>query len=250
MNGALIVIPARYGASRLPGKPLLAETGKPLIVHVCERAARVPGARVLVATDDERVASAARGAGFEAAMTRAEHETGSARVAEAAAGADADVVVNLQGDEPEADPDAVAALIETHRAAARAARPAFVTTLASPFPGDADPAGPDAVKVVLGQAGGGGVRDALYFSRARLPYPRGPEEEGPYLHVGLYAFTPESLAAFAALPRTPLERAESLEQLRVLEHGHRIAVRVVAPAAPGIDTPADYAAFVARQKGR
>ena len=248
MIRALIVIPARYGSMRLPGKPLLAETGKPLIVHVCEAAAAVPAADVLVATDDARIADAVRAAGFAAAMTSPEHQTGSARVAEAAAGTDADVVVNLQGDEPEVDPRAVTALIDTHRAEATAPRPAFVSTLVSPFPDGADPDDPNAVKAVLTQPSAGGVRDALYFSRARVPFARGGDE-GPYLHVGLYAYTPQSLAAFTSLPPTPLERAESLEQLRVLEHGHRIAVRLIPPAAPGIDTPADYAAFVRRMTG-
>ena len=246
MTRALIVIPARFGSTRLPGKPLLAESGKPLIVHVCEAAGRVPGADVLVATDHEGIAEAVRGAGYEAAMTRADHETGSARVAEAAAGRAADVVVNLQGDEPEIDPDAVAGLIAMHRREASAARPAFVSTLASPFPDDADPASPSAVKAVLSQPNAAGTRDALYFSRARVPFPRSGDE-GPYLHVGLYAFTQGSLAAFARMDPTPLERAESLEQLRVLERGHRIAVGLVPPAAPGIDTPEDYAAFVRRQ---
>lgn len=247
MTRALIVIPARHGSVRLPGKPLLAETGRPLIVHVCEAAAAVPEADVLVATDDARIADAARAAGFEAAMTSPDHQTGSARVAEAAAGTDADVVVNLQGDEPEVDPQAVAALIDTHRAEARAPRPAFLSTLASPFPEGADPDDPNAVKAVLAQPDERGVRDALYFSRARVPFPRGTDE-APHLHVGLYAYTPQTLAAFASLPPTPLERTESLEQLRVLEHGHRIAVRVVRPAAPGIDTRADYDAFVRRMR--
>ena len=251
MTRALIVIPARHASTRLPGKPLLAETGKPMIVHVCEAAARVPDTDVLVATDDARIADAARAAGFEAAMTRADHATGSARVAEAAAGTDADIVVNLQGDEPEVEPDAVTSLIATHRAEMSAPRPAFVSTLASPFPDGAGPDGPDAVKVVLSRPNAEGARDALYFSRARVPFPRGGDigDAGPFLHVGLYAYAPDTLAAFARLPQTPLERAESLEQLRVLEHGHRIAVRLVPPAKPGIDTPADYAAFVERMRG-
>ena len=246
MRRALIVVPARHGSTRLPGKPLLAETGKPLIVHVCEAAARVPGADVLVATDDARIAEAVRAAGFEAAMTSPDHQTGSARVAEAASGTEADVVVNLQGDEPEVDPGAVTALIETHRAETHAPRPAFVSTLASPFPEGADPADPNAVKIVLAQPNAHGARDALYFSRSRIPFARSAEGEGPHLHVGLYAYTPQTFAAFANRAPTPLERTESLEQLRVLEHGHRVAVRPIPPAAPGIDTAADYAAFVAR----
>ena len=241
---ALIVIPARHASTRLPGKPLLAETGKPLVQHTYERAAAT-GARVLVATDDERIAAAVRGFGGEAAMTRADHETGSARVAEAAAGSDAAVIVNLQGDEPEVEPDAIRTLIDLHRATLRGDRPAFVSTLASPFRAGQDPADPNAVKAVLSQPLPDGTRSALWFSRALLPYPRA-EAAAPRLHIGLYAYSPQSLASFAALPPTPAERAESLEQLRVLEHGRRIACAEVPPAAPGIDTPEDYAAFVAR----
>lgn len=248
MARALIIVPARYGSSRLPGKPLLAETGTPLIIHVCQAAHRVPDADVLVATDDERIAAVVRAAGFEAVMTREDHTTGSARVAEAAAGCSADVVVNLQGDEPEVEADSVAALIDLHRAEQASPHPAFASTLVSRFGPSTDPDDPNTVKAALSQpARGGGARSALYFSRARIPHPRGGDE-GPYLHIGLYAFTPDTVRAFAHMPTTPLERAENLEQLRMLEHGHRIAVGVVSPAMPGIDTPADYDAFVARQR--
>lgn len=254
---ALIVIPARLGSTRLPNKPLLAETGRPMIQHAYEAAARVRDASVLVATDDERIARAVRGFGGEAVVTDPGHQTGSARVAEAAAGTDARIVVNLQGDEPEVEPDAIETLIDLHERATRAAppafarpafaRPAFVSTLVSAFGRDADPADPNAVKAVLSAPDEAGVRSALWFSRARIPHPRA-EGEGaaPLLHVGLYAYSPESLAAFAAMDQTPLERAEGLEQLRVLENGHRIAAAIVPPAAPGVDTRADYDAFVAR----
>ncbi len=245
----LIVIPARLGSTRLPRKPLLAETGRPLIQHTYEAAARVPGARMLVATDAEEVAAAVRAFGGEAVMTDAGHETGSARVAEAAAGTGAEIVVNLQGDEPEVEPEAIETLIELHAAAMRAPRPAFASTLACPFPSGADPDDPNAVKVVLSQPGEDEARSALWFSRSRLPYPR-REGEPPLLHVGLYAYGRDSLAAFARMPQTPLELTESLEQLRVLETGHRIAAAVVPAAAPGIDTRADYDAFLARWRAR
>ena len=258
---ALIVIPARYASTRLPGKPLLAETGKPMIQHTYERAA-ASGARVLVATDDPRIAEAVTAFGGEAVMTRADHETGSARVAEAAeavmsgmpgmsgtAGRSVGIVVNVQGDEPEIDPEAISTLIDLHARALASSRPALLSTLVSAFPDASDPASPDAVKAVLSEPGPDGTRSALWFSRSLIPYPRAAASAAqPLLHIGLYAYAPAGLRALMALPPTPAERAESLEQLRVLEHGHRIAARQVAPAAPGIDTPADYAAFVARCK--
>lgn len=251
MTRALIVIPARYASTRLPGKPLLAKTGKPLIVHVCEAAAEVRDADILVATDDHRIADAVTLAGFPAAMTRTDHTTGSARVAEAAFGRNADVVVNLQGDEPEVDANSIQMLIASHRRAQRADRPAFASTLVSQFPRGTDPMDPNTVKAVLSKPGATGELSALYFSRAAIPHYRPDDDDrkdhGPFLHIGLYAFTPDSLRSFAAMPPTPLERAESLEQLRILENGHRIGVSVVPPAMPGIDTPADYAAFVLRK---
>nr|WP_281373758.1 3-deoxy-manno-octulosonate cytidylyltransferase [Parvularcula dongshanensis] len=243
----MIVLPARWGSTRLPGKPLLDRTGKPLIQHVWEAAVGVKDADVLVATDDERIAAAVRGFGGEAVMTDAGHTTGSARIAEAARGTGAGIVVNLQGDEPEVDPGAVEALIELHAKTLRGDRPAFVSTLAAPFPADADPADPNAVKVALSQPDEDGIRNALYFSRSRIPYPRGAAAY--HLHIGLYAYTPETLQAFAATPPTPLEGAESLEQLRVLETGGRIAVGLVEGAAAGIDTPEDYETFVLRTTG-
>ena len=243
---ALIVIPARYASTRLPGKPLLRETGKPMIQHTYERAAET-GARVLVATDDERIADAVAGFGGEAVMTRADHETGSARVAEAAAGTRASIVVNVQGDEPEIDPDAISTLIDVFARALASNRPAYLATLVSPFPDGADPTSPNAVKAVVSEPHADGTRSALWFSRALIPYPRG-QATAPLLHIGLYAYTPATLADLSALAPTPAERAESLEQLRVLEHGHRIAAAIVPPAAPGIDTPEDYAAFVERTR--
>lgn len=247
-SDALIVIPARHGSTRLPGKPLLTETGKPLVQHTYERAAQT-GARVVVATDDARIEAAVKGFGGEVVMTRSDHETGSARVAEAVGGATARVIVNVQGDEPEIEPDSIRTLIDLHAACARSDLPAFLSTLVSAFPEDADPDSPDTVKAILSQPHADGTRSALWFSRSRLPYPR-TQTAAPRLHIGMYAYSPASLAALAGLAPTPAERAESLEQLRVLEHGHRIAAAEVPPAAPGIDTPEDYAAFVARTQAR
>ncbi len=237
------IIPARYGSTRLPGKPLLAETGKPLIQHVVEAVRRARSCQeVYVATDDVRIAEAVEAFGGRAIMTRADHASGTDRLAEAASKlglADADVVVNVQGDEPEIRPEhvdrLVALLLESGSAMA---------TLAAPLE-ETQAARPDNVKVVL--AGDG---SAMYFSRAKIPFDRDGRGTRYLLHLGIYAYRKGFLAEFAALPPTPAERAEGLEQLRALEHGHRIAVAVVESACPGIDTPEDYAAFVERIQTR
>ncbi|MGV6819961.1 MAG: 3-deoxy-manno-octulosonate cytidylyltransferase [Parvularcula sp.] len=247
MTEVLIIVPARYGSTRLPGKPLLAETGKPLIQHTVEAASNVPDARIVVATDDERIFTSVKAFGGEVVMTSPDHASGSDRVAEAArlVGGDPKIIVNVQGDEPEINPDNIATLISTHKAAQRGARPAFVSTLVAPLEDDAAAIDPNTVKAVLSAPDPDGVRSALYFSRARLPYPRnaGPH---PLLHLGIYAYTAETLQQFPKMAQTPLEQAEGLEQLRVLEQGHRIAVAEVDTAPPGIDTPEDYRKFVKR----
>ena len=236
---AIAIIPARYASTRLPGKPLLAETGRPLIQHVVqavERAERLEA--VYVATDDQRIAAAVEAFGGRAGMTRADHTTGTDRLAEAAETlglADEDIVVNVQGDEPEIDPghiDRLVGLLVDSGAA--------MATLSAPLAAGAA-ASPDNVKVVL--AGDG---TALYFSRARIPHDRDAAGARYLLHMGIYAYRKRFLLTFAASPPTPLERVEKLEQLRALESGHRIAVGVVPSATPGIDTPEDYAAFVHR----
>jgi len=264
---AIAVIPARFASTRFPGKPLAADTGKPLIQHVCERASAARRIdRVIVATDDQRILDAVRSFGGEAVMTRADHPSGTDRIAEAAAQLNADLILNVQGDEPEIEPAHLDGLIERMESD----RDADVGTLACPFaviPGS-DPRDPNAVKVVLDVHS-----RAIYFSRSLIPHPRGYEsgpssgvpsscgtgfpaghqdfrrlhQAAPYLlHVGVYAYRKAFLMSLAHLAPTPLERTEHLEQLRWLEHGHRIAVRVVDSAAKGIDTPEDYAAFVRR----
>lgn len=249
---AAIVIPARYASTRLPGKLLLKDTGKPLIVHVYEQAVKAKRAsRVVVATDDERIAEAVRGAGGEAIMTAPNHETGTSRVAEAAAGLDAEIIVNLQGDEPEVEPADLDALIEI-----QAGGRSFASTLACRFPSTADsgagsPDDSSTVKAILGGPFGPNARRARYFTRALRAYPRHADGriESPqryYLHVGVYAFSKASLAAFAAAPQGALEKSERLEQLRILEMGEAIAIGEVGSATPGVDTPEDYAAFVKR----
>jgi len=244
------IIPARYGSTRFPGKPLAAETGKPLIQHVYEQvlaARRVD--RVIVATDDARIAEAVASFGGDVRMTRADHTSGTDRVAEvvrqlADEGVRPDWVVNVQGDEPEMDPEAIDALI-----ALMAVHPdAPVGTLACRFARTEDVTNPACVKVVVDGQG-----QALYFSRSLIPYPReaGGKVGDPgrwLLHLGIYAYRPDFLEELAQ--RTPclLERIEQLEQLRVLDMGRRIAVAVVERASTGIDTPAQYAEFVARYR--
>lgn len=244
---AVAIIPARFAATRLPGKLLAADTGKPLIQHVYERARDAKRIeRVLVATDDERIVDAVRAFGGEALMTRADHLSGTDRIAEVAGELEADIVVNVQGDEPEIDPQHLDRLVEL----LDEDDSADIATLACPFAvlDAGDPTNPHAVKVVLDLNS-----QALYFSRAAIPYPRIHETTGaahqpaPYLlHLGVYAYRRAVLLRLAALAPTPLERTEKLEQLRWLEHGLSIAVAIVDHAAVGVDTPEDYAAFVRR----
>lgn len=244
---AVAIIPARYASTRFPGKPLAKETGKYLIQHVYEQVAQAKRvSAVIVATDDERIAEAVRSFGGRVAMTRSDHPSGTDRVAEVASGLTAEIIVNVQGDEPEIEPDCIDALVSLLAGDGDAA----MATLACRFPSDAEPTGPDAVKVVLDQRG-----RALYFSRSLVPYPRetGGRVDAPgdwLLHLGIYAYRRSFLLELAKLPPTPLEQREKLEQLRVLEHGHPIAVGLVKKASVGIDTPRDYAAFVRRVRAR
>lgn len=241
------LIPARLASSRFPEKVLASTTGKPLIQHVVESARRSATlSRIVVATDHPRIEEAVRSFGGECVMTSAEHPNGTSRLAEAAerlALGASDIVVNIQGDEPEIDPGvidaAVARLIEQRTE---------VATVASPFARDEDAANPNIVKVVLSREG-----HALYFSRARIPYPRNTGEDTngvtptqPLKHIGLYVYRVSFLRHYVALPPTPLEQTEFLEQLRVLEHGYRIAVAVRAVHTQGIDTPEQYEAFARR----
>ncbi len=244
------VIPARYGSTRFPGKPLARGTGRYLIEHVVDRvrAARLIR-RCIVATDDERIASAVRSFGGEAALTRADHVSGTDRIAEVVAGlpgADDDVILNVQGDEPEIEPsylDRLAARL------AREPRDCPMATLACPFPAEGDPRDPNAVKVVVNSAG-----RALYFSRALIPYWREPcgsgRPPGCLLHLGVYAYRRAFLLELATWQPGGLEQVEKLEQLRVLERGTALAVEIVEHACVGIDTPADYERFVARFQRR
>lgn len=233
------MIPSRYGATRLPGKPLVEIAGRPLVVHVCERARASGASEVWVATDDERIAAACRDAGVRVAMTSSAHPTGTDRIAEVAAreGWPKDaVVVNLQGDEPLMPPDVIDAV-----AGALAADPeADVATVAVRLFDAERFRDPGVVKVVGDSRG-----RALYFSRAPIPWPRDAQVELPsevLRHAGIYAFRVGALARFAAEPPCDLERAEGLEQLRALWLGMRIRIEVAedVPIA-AIDVPEDVA---------
>jgi 3-deoxy-manno-octulosonate cytidylyltransferase (CMP-KDO synthetase) len=247
MSRILTVIPARLASTRLPRKVLLKDSGRYLIDHVHERvrAAKRAG-RVVIATDSDEVLAACREFGAEAMMTRVEHPSGTDRVAEVARaleaqGATFDLVVNVQGDEPELDPGCVDRLVELMESDARAE----MGTLAEPLDDPEEVARPQVVKVVLDKDGW-----ALYFSRSPLPGQTFPAAEGEPLalrHVGIYAYQPRFLQRFCALPPAPLEKRERLEQLRALWNGHRLRVAVVPfQGARGIDTPEDYARFLAR----
>jgi len=241
----ICIIPARYGSRRFPGKPLASDTGRPLIQHVCEAAAAARRVdTVLVATDEERIRQAVEGFGGRCVMTRSEHPCGTSRVAEAAdAFPEADVVINVQGDEPDLDPALLDRLVETMEADASIE----AATLAGPL-AEEEWDDPGAVKVVLDARG-----DALYFSRAPVPHARDGEasRRAPRLkHFGIYAYRAAALREFAAMPPSPLERTERLEQLRWLEHGRRMRVLLTDARPGGIDTPEDYAAFVRRWRQR
>lgn len=242
---SVAVIPARYASTRLPGKPLLNRTGKYLIEHVYEQVSRARRlSKVIIATDDRRIYEAVESFGGCAVMTRLDHTSGTDRVAEVAAGMNADIIVNVQGDEPEIEPANIDALVDL--LATR--RDCDMATLACPFPEGADPADPNAVKVVVDADG-----RAIYFSRSPIPYPRDGKSLAEHrseflLHIGIYAYRRDFLLRLATWPAGRLERIEKLEQLRVLERRVGIAVGLVPASAIGIDTPADYDAFVNRTR--
>jgi len=226
-------IPARYGSTRLPGKPLLPIAGRPMIEHVYTRVKRARGLdRVVVLTDDDRIAEAVEGFGGEWMMTPADCASGTDRIAWAVRSWSAEAVtaiINIQGDEPLIDPEDVSRLAE--HLAASPGDP--VVTLATPaLPEEMD--NPNAVKVVLARDG-----SALYFSRSAIPYPRQPGGAAPLKHLGIYGYRREALMRLAALPPSPLERSESLEQLRALENGIPIRVLIVERGSQGVDTAED-----------
>ena len=229
-ESAIAIIPARYESTRLPGKPVIEIHGKTLIEHVYRRVQRAESiARILVATDDERIVRAVERFGGNATMTRLDHQSGTDRLAEAAMHPPDDaLVVNIQGDEPLIEPD----FIDRAVAAARH-QDSQIVTLMTPLTDPEAIADPNRVKVVVDRNG-----FALYFSRSPIPH-----GGTTFLHLGLYVYRVEFLKAFTKLDRTPLEIAERLEQLRALEHGYRIRVVEVEGESWGIDTPADLEKF-------
>lgn len=247
----IAIIPARYASTRLPGKPLVDIAGKPMIVRVAERAAQVASInRVIVATDDQRVFDAVAAHNhevlFEVMMTSSNHRTGTDRLAEVAAKLDAEIIVNVQGDEPLIEP----ATIEAAIAPLLTNSSIVMSTTAEPIESAADLANPNVVKVVADREG-----FALYFSRNPIPFPRAavqthgtleaaleaePELINQYSkHTGMYVYRRDFLLSYAKLPPTPLEQLELLEQLRALEHGYRIKVVEVRHRSIGVDTPGD-----------
>ncbi|MES2126474.1 MAG: 3-deoxy-manno-octulosonate cytidylyltransferase [Pseudomonadota bacterium] len=239
--GFIVIIPARLASTRLPNKPLADLGGKPMVVRVAERAALSGAERIIVATDHPAIATACQAHGVQVCMTRADHPSGTDRIAEVARTlnlAPESVIVNLQGDEPLIDPALLAA------AAACISLDVPMATCAHPLTSAADAFNPNVVKVVLDKAG-----RAMYFSRATIPWHRDafavdksalPAGYVPLRHIGLYAYSAAFLQVYPGLEAAPLEQIEALEQLRVLWHGYPIAVHVTdsAPEA-GVDTPED-----------
>jgi 3-deoxy-manno-octulosonate cytidylyltransferase (CMP-KDO synthetase) len=240
-----IVIPARYASLRLPGKPLLDIAGKPMVVRVAEQASAT-GAEIVVATDDQRIFDAVEAHGYRAMMTRTDHVSGTDRIAEVAISmgwAENEIVVNVQGDEPLIEP----ALIEEVALNMAQHNEAAIATACHQIHDKAQMLNPNVVKVVLDKEG-----YALYFSRAPIPYPRDVFAAGGelpaaieiYRHIGIYAYRTSFLKAYAGLQPSPIERYESLEQLRALWHGYKISVAVTThPPAAGVDTAEDLEAM-------
>ena len=232
MSKAAIIIPARWASSRLPGKPLLDLGGKPLIRHVWERCGKVRGVdRIIIATDDMRIAEAAFDFGADVALTSAKHPSGTDRIAEVAKNLTGiEIVVNVQGDEPFIDPKLPQKLIDV----LQKDRALAMSTAACPLADD-EVENPNCVKVVTDLAG-----NALYFSRSPIPCDRDADTHpARFRHLGIYGYRRKFLLDFVKWKQTPLEKSEKLEQLRALEHGAKIRVIKTAPAGPGIDTPED-----------
>ena len=240
------MIPARYGSSRFPGKVLARQTGKYLVQHVVDTVRHCAAIeRIVVATDDTRVIEACRSFDVQAVMTRADHPSGTDRIAEAIADISAEIIVNVQADEPDLSAESIDTLVALLKSPPKLDVP--MATLAAPFPAGSDPTDPNRVKVVLDDD-----RCALYFSRSLIPFDRvagGTGSKDAYLlHLGTYAYRREFLLECCKWPPGRLEQIEKLEQLRALEHGAKIAVAIVDDAGSGIDTPEDYKAFVNRHK--
>ena len=245
MNKAAGIIPARFGSTRFPGKPLYLIAGKPLLRHVwerCQRAKKLDS--LIIATDDMRIANAAFGWGAQIALTSPRHQSGTDRIAEVARKAKQFAfIINIQGDEPLVDPRLIDRLVEK----LRSDRKIDIVTAAHPFDDPAEASSPHQVKVVVDLMG-----RALYFSRAAIPFLRQLSRKNYLRHQGIYGFRRETLLQFVKWKPTALEHAESLEQLRALEKGVKVHVLVTKHGSPGVDTPADALALeqkLARAKG-
>ncbi len=240
MSKAVVIIPARWASARFPGKPLYEITGKPLLQHVWERCACARKIETtIIATDDMRIAEAAFSWGAEVALTSPKHHSGTDRIAEVARRAKKfSIIVNVQGDEPLVDPRLIDRLVET----LQTNRDVGIVTAAHPFSDARDAISPHQVKVVIDRAG-----NALYFSRAPIPAAKSVEGGRSLFlrHQGIYGFRRASLLQFVKWKPTPLERSESLEQLRALENGVTVNVLVTKHGSPGVDTPEDAQAVAA-----
>jgi 3-deoxy-manno-octulosonate cytidylyltransferase (CMP-KDO synthetase) len=236
MSRCIVIIPARMEAARLPGKPLADICGKPMILHVWERAMAADIGRVVIATDSHKIADCARAAGAEAQMTRADHQSGSDRAYEALTRIDpdqmAESIISLQGDLPTLEPELVRQCLEP-----LVDPDVAITTLAAEIQTEEERLSPSVVKVVGSDVNARrpDLLRALYFTRATAPANAGPL----YHHIGIYGYRRRALEAFVNLPQSPLEQREKLEQLRALEHGMRIEVAIVDTVPLGVDTPAD-----------
>jgi 3-deoxy-manno-octulosonate cytidylyltransferase (CMP-KDO synthetase) len=239
---ATVVIPARMGSTRFPGKMLASATGKPLVQHVVDQIRHCKSvSQIIVACDDQRIVDALAPFGTRAVLTDPNHPSGTDRIAEVACSMpEANLIVNVQGDEPEIEPQVVDTLIQRMQTTGEA-----MGTCATPFPPGADVTNPNLVKVVVSPEG-----RAIYFSRSPIPYRREQVNDPPayLLHLGLYAYQREFLLRYASWKPTVLEQTEKLEQLRALEHGTHIGVVIVHRAAHGVDTPEQYKEFVERQR--
>ena len=243
VSHATVIIPARLRSTRLPEKMILSATGMPLVQHVVEQVKRCTRVReIIVAADDQQIVDVLKPFGTRVVLTDPKHPTGTDRIAEVARTITGELIINVQGDEPEIEPTTIDALIERMTQTG-----SKMGTVVTPFASPHDPKDPNIVKAVLAVDG-----TALYFSRHAIPFHRdpAPDTSGPtyYHHLGIYGYRRDFLLEFAAWPPTPLERTEKLEQLRALEHGIRIDTITIPTAATGIDTPEQYAAFVQRRK--
>jgi 3-deoxy-manno-octulosonate cytidylyltransferase (CMP-KDO synthetase) len=240
LAAATVVIPARFGSTRFAAKILANQTGRPLVQHVVDQVAQCRNVRqTIVATDDQRVVDALSPFGTRCVMTSASHQSGTDRIAEVAEKLDDDIIVNVQGDEPEIEPQTIDALVDR-----LAMKQEDMVTAATMFPAGADPNDPNLVKVAIGLDG-----RAMYFSRSAIPFRRDPSatSNAPFhLHLGIYGYRRDFLLRYTKWPQTPCELTEKLEQLRALERGQPIYVLKVERPAHGVDTLEQYVAFVER----